>query len=85
MISTILRFLEFLSLGAWVGGIFYLSFAFAPGAFAALGSRDQAGAVVGMALGRLHILGWTAGALFLAARVLSLRSFSALLRRCSSS
>jgi uncharacterized membrane protein len=76
--STILRYLEFLSLGTWVGSILYLSFVVAPGAFATLGSRDQAGAVVAMALSRLHILGLTAGLLFLASRVALVRSFSAL-------
>ena len=66
--ATILRYLEFLSLGTWVGSIIFLSFVVAPGAFATLGSRDQAGAVVGMALGRLHLLGLIAGVLFLVAR-----------------
>ena len=76
--STILRFFEFLSLGTWVGSILYLSFVVAPGAFATLGSRDLAGAVVGMALGRLHLLGLLAGALYLASRVALARSLSAL-------
>ncbi len=76
--STILRYLEFLSLGTWVGSIVYLSFIVAPGAFATLGSRDQAGAVVAMALGRLHILGLIAGLLFLASRVALVRSLSGL-------
>src|SRR5437899_12654430 len=66
--ATILRYLEFLSLGTWVGSIIFLSFVVAPGAFAKRGSRDQAGAVVGMALGRLHLLGLIAGVLFLVAR-----------------
>lgn len=66
--STILRYVEFLSLGTWVGSIIFLSFVVAPGTFATLGSRDQAGAVVGMALGRLHFLGLIAGVLFLVAR-----------------
>ncbi len=66
--ATILRYIEFLSLGTWVGSIIFLSFVVAPGAFATLGSRDQAGAVVGMALGRLHLLGLIAGVLFLVAR-----------------
>ena len=72
--STLLRFLEFLSLGTWVGSILYLSFVVAPGAFATLGSRDLAGAVVGMALGRLHVLGLVAGVIYLAARVALARS-----------
>jgi hypothetical protein len=66
--STLLRFLEFLSLGTWVGSILYLSFVVVPGVFATLGSRDLAGAVVGMALGHLHLLGLLAGAIYLASR-----------------
>ncbi|MBI3670995.1 MAG: DUF4149 domain-containing protein [Acidobacteria bacterium] len=76
--STLLRYLQFLSLGTWLGSILYLSFVVAPGAFSTLGSRDQAGAVVGMALGRLHVLGLVAGTVFLASRVALARSLSAL-------
>ena len=76
--STILRFLQFFSLGTWVGSIIYLSFVVAPGAFSALSSRDLAGAVVGMALARLHVLGIVAGIVFLASRVALARSLVAL-------
>lgn len=76
--NTILRFLEVFALGTWLGGILYLSFAVAPGAFGTLGSRDQAGAVVGMALGRLHLLGLVAGIVFLVARIALAKSLSAL-------
>jgi len=78
--STVLRYLEFLSLGTWVGGIIFLSFVVAPGAFAMLGSRDQAGALVGMSLGRLHWLGVIAGVIYLIARVAEGKSLSALIR-----
>ncbi len=61
-----------------MGSILYLSFAAAPGVFATLGSRNLAGAVVGMALGRLHVLGLLAGVLYLASRVALARSLSAL-------
>ncbi|MEK6661216.1 MAG: glycerate kinase, partial [candidate division NC10 bacterium] len=44
--STILRYLEFLSLGTWVGSILFLSFVVAPGAFALL---SDGSAVVEMA------------------------------------
>ena len=74
--STILRYLEFLSLGTWVGSIVFLSFVVAPGAFA-LFSRDQAGALVGLALGRLHILGLICGVVYLAAHVAVARSLPA--------
>lgn len=77
--TTILRFLEILALGTWVGAIVFLSFVVAPGAFATLATREQAGAVVGMALSRLHILGYVAGVTALVARGLRLRSASALI------
>jgi len=77
--TTILRFLEILAIGTWVGAIVFLSFVVAPGAFATLPTRDQAGAVVGMALARLHILGYVAGVIALVARRLRMRSVSALI------
>ena len=60
-----------------MGSIVFLSFVVAPGAFA-LFSRDQAGALVGLALGRLHILGLICGVVYLLARVAGARSLSAL-------
>lgn len=69
--STILRYIEFLSLGIWLGSIIFLSFVVAPGAFGTLGSRDQAGALVGLALARMHVLGLVCGVVFLTARVAS--------------
>ncbi len=76
--SSILRFLEFLSLGTWVGSILFLSFVVAPGAFLTLSNRDLAGAVVGMALGRLHLIGLFAGVIYLASRVALARTPGAL-------
>jgi uncharacterized membrane protein len=78
--TTITRFLEVFALGTWLGGIIYLSFVVAPGAFATLGSRDQAGALVGLVLARLHILGWIAGLVYLAAAVARTKSAAALAR-----
>ncbi len=54
---TVLRSIEFLCLGLWLGSDVFLSFVVAPGAFRVLGSRDAAGALVGFALGRMHLLG----------------------------
>jgi uncharacterized membrane protein len=65
--TNILRFIQFLSLGTWLGSIIYFSFAVAPALFATLSSRDQAGAVVGIALGRLHHLGVIAAIVYLLA------------------
>jgi uncharacterized membrane protein len=78
--NTILRFLEVFALGTWLGGILYLSFAVAPGAFGTLGSRDQAGALVGLVLGRLHIFGVIAGIVYLVAALVLARSLAALAR-----
>jgi hypothetical protein len=54
----------------------FLSFVVAPGAFRVLGSRDAAGAMVGFALGRMHLLGVICGVVFLLARVARTRTFA---------
>jgi len=55
-----------------------LSFVVAPGAFSLLGSRDQAGAMVGFALGRMHFIGVVCGIVILVARLLRARTFASL-------
>jgi uncharacterized membrane protein len=65
--NTFLRYLEFLSLTVWVGGIIYLSFAVAPALFTKLPSPDLAGAVVGVILPKLHWWGVVCGAIYLGA------------------
>jgi len=65
-------------IGSWLGAIIFFSFAVAPGVFAILESRDQAGAVVGFALARLHLLGVVAAIVFLVSSVVLQRSFRAL-------
>ncbi len=62
---TLLRAIEFLCLGLWLGSDVFLSFVVAPGAFRVLGSRDAAGAMVGFALGRMHLLGVICGVVVL--------------------
>jgi hypothetical protein len=74
--SSILRTLEFLTLGLWLGSDVFLSFVVAPGAFRVLGSRDAAGAMVGFALGRMHLLGVICGVAFLVARLARTRTFA---------
>ena len=69
-----LRTLEFLGLGLWLGADVFLSFVVAPGAFSVLRSRDAAGAIVGYSLTRMHIGGILCGIVFLMARLL--RSFA---------
>jgi uncharacterized membrane protein len=76
--TTFFRFLEVFALGTWLGAVIYLSFVVAPGAFGVLGNRDQAGALVGFVLGRLHILGCIAGAVYLVAAAGRARSLAAL-------
>jgi len=73
---SILRTLEFLALGLWLGSDVFLSFVVAPGAFRVLGSRDAAGAMVGFALGRMHLLGMICGVVFLLARLARTRTFA---------
>lgn len=74
--QTTLRFIEFLSLGLWLGADAFLSFVVAPGAFSILGSRDAAGLMVGYSLARLHFAGIFLGLLFLVARLLRTRDFA---------
>jgi hypothetical protein len=68
--TLFLRFLEFLGLGFWLGSDVFLSFVVAPGAFHVLASRDQAGAIVGYSLTRMHLGGILCGVVFLLARLL---------------
>jgi uncharacterized membrane protein len=68
--SNILRFLQVIALGTWVGSIFYFSAAVAPAAFRVLQNQDQAGLVVEFTLRRLHTLGVVAGIVFLFASAL---------------
>jgi uncharacterized membrane protein len=74
--STVLRTIEFLSLSLWLGSDVFLSFVVAPGAFSILASRDQAGAMVGFALGRMHIAGIACGLVILLARLVRTRTFA---------
>ena len=78
--TNFLRFLQVFALGAWVGSIIYLSFVVAPGVFGTLANRDQAGAVVGLVLGRLHHLGVIAAVVYLVAGLGLGRSFKALVQ-----
>jgi hypothetical protein len=75
-LSTILRSVEFLCLSLWVGGVVFLSFVVAPGAFSILPGRDIAGTMVSYALGRLHVMGLVCGFVFLLARLVRLRGLA---------
>ena len=76
--ANFLRTVQFLCLNLWLGSDVFLSFVVAPGAFRVLASRDQVGAMVGYALGWMHMIGVVCGVVFLVARFLRNRSFSAL-------
>jgi uncharacterized membrane protein len=76
--STLMRAIEFLSLSVWLGSDVFLSFVVAPGAFSVLASRDQAGAIVGFALSRMHFIGVVCGTVVLVARLLRTRSIGSL-------
>ena len=78
--AATLRFLQFFSLGTWVGSILYFSFVVAPGAFSVLPNRDLAGALVGYSLARLHVIGVVAGCIYLIATAAAGRSLGALTR-----
>jgi uncharacterized membrane protein len=76
--SIVLRAIEFLGLSIWLGSDVFLSFVVAPGAFSVLASRDQAGAIVGYSLTRMHWMGIVCGVVILVARVLRARGLSGL-------
>jgi len=77
--SSLLRAIEFLSLSLWLGSDVFLSFVVAPGAFRILSSRDQAGAMVGYALGAMHIGGVVCGLVLVLARMARTKTFVSLL------
>jgi hypothetical protein len=74
--STLLRTVEFLGLSLWLGSDVFLSFVVAPGAFGVLANRDQAGAIVGYSLTRMHLGGILLGIVFLLARLMRTRTFA---------
>jgi hypothetical protein len=76
---NIFRALEFLGLSVWLGSDIFLSFVVAPGAFRVLApNRDQAGAIVGFALTKMHLIGIACGFAILLLRVLRTKSFGSL-------
>jgi len=78
-VAAILRFLQFLSLGCWLGSIVYF-IVFTQGIFSVMPTKDLAGVVVGYSLARLHILGIVAGCVYLIATVALEKSVAALAR-----
>ena len=81
--NNIFRALEFLGLSVWLGSDIFLSFVVAPGAFRVLApNRDQAGAVVGFALTKMHLIGIACGVAILLLRLLRTRSVSSAAGLC---
>jgi hypothetical protein len=75
--TSFLRTIEFLALSVWLGSDVFLSFVVAPGAFRVLApNRDQAGAIVGFSLTRMHLGGIALGIVFLLVRLVRTRSFA---------
>jgi uncharacterized protein DUF4149 len=78
-VTSLFRTVEFLALSLWLGSDVFLSFVVAPGAFRVLApNRDQAGAIVGFSLTRMHLGGIALGVLFLLVRLVRTRSFGSL-------
>ena len=76
---NIFRALEFLGLSVWLGSDIFLSFVVAPGVFRVLApNRDQAGAVVGFALAKMHVIGMVCGVLILLLRLARTKSATSL-------
>lgn len=77
--AATLRFLQFLSLGCWVGSIVFFII-FTAGIFSVMPTKDLAGMVVGYSLARLHILGIVAGCVYIIATMVLEKSVAALAR-----
>src|SRR5215472_4837037 len=67
---SFLRFLMFLSLAVWIGGLIFFAFVLAPTAFQVLPNTHLAGNVVGRALGKLHWIAIFSGIVFLISSLL---------------
>ncbi len=67
---SILRYLMFLSLVVWIGGLVFFAFVLAPTAFQVLPNTHLAGNVVGRALGKLHWIAIISGIVFLVTSLL---------------
>ena len=75
--AATLRFLQIFSLGTWVGSILYF-IVITAGIFPVINNNDMTGAVVGYALGRLHLIGVILGVVYLLATAANERSIGAL-------
>jgi hypothetical protein len=78
-VASTLRFLQFSSLGSWVGSIVFF-IVFTQGIFPVVNNNDLTGALVGYALGRLHIMGIVAGVVFLLSTAVAEKSVAGLVQ-----
>jgi len=78
-VASTLRFLQFFSLGVWVGSILFF-IVFTQGIFPVVNNNDLTGTLVGYALGRLHIMGIVAGVVYLLATVAAEKSVGGLVQ-----
>src|SRR5260370_14500151 len=79
LMTTLVRFLQFFTLGTWIGAVLYFGAIVAPAAFSVL-TPDQAGALVGLTLGRLHLIVLVTGVIYLLVTAIWARSAATLLR-----
>ena len=77
--NSILRFVQVIALGTWVGSIIYF-IVITQGIFGVLQSRDRTGLMVGYSLARLHYLGMVAAVLYLVAGLALAQSVKAFLQ-----
>ena len=77
--AATLRFIQFLSLGCWLGSIIFF-IVLTANIFSVMPTKDLAGVVVGYSLARLHILGLVAGCIYLIATAVLEKSVGALAR-----
>jgi hypothetical protein len=78
--NSFLKFMQIFALGTWVGSIIYFSFIVAPGAFATLKDRDQAGVLVAYSLSELHLLGLIVAVLYTVAAFVPVRAMKDLVQ-----
>jgi ABC-type transport system involved in multi-copper enzyme maturation permease subunit len=78
-VAATFRFLQFFSLGSWIGSIVYF-IVFTQGIFPVVNNNDLTGALVGYALGRLHFLGVVMGVVYLLSTASAEKSVAALVK-----
>jgi hypothetical protein len=78
-VASTFRFLQYFSLGTWVGSIVYF-IVFTQGIFPVVNNNDLTGLLVGYALGRLHVMGIVAGVVYLLSTVAAEKSVGGLVQ-----